>query len=49
MAVKDLGTPVKMPIESVKPYENNPRDNDDAVGGGNEIPATVRLARTAGS
>lgn len=33
MAVKDLGTPVKMPIESVKPYENNPRDNDDAVGG----------------
>lgn len=33
MTVRDLGTPVKMPIESVKPYENNPRDNDDAVGG----------------
>lgn len=31
--IRDLGTPKNVPIDSIKPYENNPRDNDSAVGG----------------
>lgn len=31
-------------IQDVKPYANNPRDNDAAVGGGSEEPPIVRLA-----
>ena len=31
-------------IQDIKPYENNPRDNDEAVGGGSEEPSRVRMA-----
>ena len=31
-------------IQDVKPYPNNPRDNDKAVGGGSEEPTVVWLA-----